>query len=227
MFREWERWLKGADQHLPMTFESECAGRNKEAAFIMPLHPLVRQAAQYFEGEEPLCTAMAVCDANLPAGHYPFAVYAWEYCGLRNDLEICCVSRDPDLTAVLPDLLPKASLCDLSQSEIPDERVRNDLDAVHHRLWSDARQAHRQRTEAMSRARRESLATSHRARVALLREQLSTAINDKIRRMRQAQIDTAEADYAHRGDELAGAGEKADILARPVAFGMIHVSKGK
>lgn len=225
MFRDWERWLRGSDPHLSITFESECAGRNKETAFVMPLHPLARQAAQHFQGEEPLCTAMAVCDAAPPPGHHPFAVYAWEYCGLRNDLEICCVSLVPVLTAALPDLLPKASPCDLPPSEMPDERVRNELDAVHHRLWSSARQAHRQRTEATARARRESLTTSHNARTALLREQLATTPNDKIRRMRQAQIDTAEADYGRRMDELSGAGDKADILARPVAFGVIEVSK--
>ena len=227
MFRDWQRWLKGADPHLAATFDAECASRNKEAAFIMPLHPLARQAAQYFEGEEPLCTTMAVRDAALPPGHHPFAAYAWEYCGLRNDLDICCVSLKPELTAALPKLLPKANPCDLQPTDMPDEKVRNDLDAIHHRLWSEARQAHRQRTEAVARARRESLTTSHNARIALLKEQLSSTSNDKIQRMRQSQIDTAEADYARRMDELDGAGKKADIIARPVAFGMLNVAKGE
>ena len=227
MFRDWERWLKGADQHFSVTFEAQCASRNKEAAFIMPLHPLARQAAQYFQGEEPLCTVMAVRSAEIPPGRYPFAIYAWEYFGLRNDLEIRCVSLAPELTAALPDLLPTAEPCDVPPPEIPDERVRNELDAVHHRLWSEAKQAHRERMEAMARARRESLTTSHNARIALLREQLSSATDDKIRRMRQSQIDNAEADYTRRMQELDSAGEKADILARPVAFGVLQVSRGK
>ena len=44
-YREWENWLKGADQHLAITFESHCATEHPEAAFVMPLHPLVKQAA--------------------------------------------------------------------------------------------------------------------------------------------------------------------------------------
>lgn len=227
MFRDWERWLKGSEPHLPVTFDAECASRDKDAAFIMPLHPLARQAAQYFHGKEPLCTAMAVRDALLPPGYHPFAVYAWEYCGLRNDLDICCASLTPELTAALPNLLPKANPCDLPLINMPDETVCNELDIVHHRLWSEARQVHRQRTEAVARARRESLTTSHNARIALIKEQLSSTTNDKIRRMRQSQIDTAEADYARRMNDLNGASDKADILARPVAFGVIDVANGE
>ena len=54
----------------------------------------------------------------------------------------------------------------------------------------------------MAQYRRESLSTSHRARIALLEEQLSQATNEKIQKMRQSQIATAEADYARRIQEL-------------------------
>ena len=41
--------------------------------------------------------------------------------------------------------------------------------------------------------------------------------------MRQSQIDTAEADYARRIQELDIAIERADIIAQPVAYGIIHI----
>jgi hypothetical protein len=47
-YREWENWLKAGNPHLLVTFESDCAMEHPEAAFIMPLHPLVRQAATSF-----------------------------------------------------------------------------------------------------------------------------------------------------------------------------------
>ncbi|HDH11305.1 MAG TPA: hypothetical protein ENG83_03730 [Nitrospirae bacterium] len=56
----------------------------------------------------------------------------------------------------------------------------------HYKLWSEACEKHQRRTRELAQYRRESLTTSHRARIALLEEQLGQASNDKIRRMRQA-----------------------------------------
>ena len=65
----------------------------------------------------------------------------------------------------------------------------------------------------MAEYRRESLSTSHRARIALLEEQLNQATNEKIQKMRQSQIATAEADYARRIQDLDIAMERADVTA--------------
>lgn len=74
--------------------------------------------------------------------------------------------------------------------------------------------------------RRESLITSHRARIKLLEEQLNQTNNTNIHKMRRSQIAAAEADYSRRIQELDNAMNKADIVASPVAFGIIHVSEG-
>ena len=42
LYREWESWLKGSEQHLSITFDPACASQNPKVAFIMPLHPLVK-----------------------------------------------------------------------------------------------------------------------------------------------------------------------------------------
>ena len=97
------------------------------------------------------------------------------------------------------------------------------LDGQHYKLWSDARVRHRQKTQELAQFRRESLTTSHRARIALLEEQLRQADNEKIQRMRQSQISAAEADYARRIQELDIAMEKAEITAEPVAYGVIQI----
>ncbi len=102
----------------------------------------------------------------------------------------------------------------------------DELDAQHYKLWSDARDKHRQQTQELAEYRRESLSTSHRARLALLEEQLKEASNEKIQIMRQSQIATAEADYARRIQELDIALEKADVTADPVAYGVLFVDGG-
>ncbi len=68
--------------------------------------------------------------------------------------------------------------------------------------------------------------TSHRARISLLEEQLNQASDDKIKRMRQSQIASAEADYARRIQDLDIAMERAEITARPVAYGVINIDRG-
>jgi ATP-dependent helicase HepA len=45
--REWEKWLKGAQPTLSVTFDQETAVENSKAAHLSVLHPLVRQAAHY------------------------------------------------------------------------------------------------------------------------------------------------------------------------------------
>ena len=64
-----------------------------------------------------------------------------------------------------------------------------------------------------------------RARIALLEEQLSQATNEKIQKMRRSQIAAAEADYARRIQEMDIALERADIVAGPVAYGVIKITK--
>ena len=44
--------------------------------------------------------------------------------------------------------------------------------------------------------------------------------------MRQSQIATAEADYARRIQELDIAMERADLIAEPVAYGILEIFKG-
>lgn len=69
--------------------------------------------------------------------------------------------------------------------------------------------------------RGEILSTSHQARIALLEEQLKQASDQKIRRICQLQIDSAEADYGMRVKRLDGAMERAEFVAEVVAYGIV------
>ena len=63
----------------------------------------------------------------------------------------------------------------------------------------------------------------NRERLAFLQDQLKQASNENIKRMRRSQIETAEADYERCVQELDGAMERADILAEPVAYGILTI----
>jgi ATP-dependent helicase HepA len=222
-YREWENWLKGGDPHLLATFESECASKNHKAAFIMPLHPIVKQAAMVFKTNKRVVTALKVKSKTVAPGKYEFAIYQWQFHGIKEDLALRPVATSPALTNRLTELLERAEEGAKGDLKGVELSVFEDLDSRHYDLWADARTKHKLRTRELSEYRRESLTTSHRARISLLEEQLSEAKDAKIKRMRQSQISAAEADYARRIQELGIAIERADVTAEPVAHGVIHI----
>lgn len=225
VYREWETWLKGSEPHLPVTFEPDCASQNPKAAFIMPLHPLVKQAALSFDAGQRAITTLKVQTREVPAGRCEFAVYQWQYYGIREDLALMPIASSDTVTPHLDRLLEKAVDAGTEDQAGRTPAAWDELDTQHHALWSEARTQHQQRTRELVAYRRESLTTSHRARLALLQEQLSQANDEKLQRMRRSQIGAAQADYERRVQELGRAMERADIIAEPVAYGILDVKE--
>lgn len=226
VYREWETWLKGGEPHLPITFESGCASQHPKAAFIMPLHPLVKQAAMTLNAKPRVFTTLKAQTNDIPEGRYEFAIYQWQFHGIREDLVLKPIASAKELTPHLGRLLEKAEDCSRDMQEAHSSPGLDELDAQHHELWSEAREEHQQRTQELAAYRRESLSTSHRARIALLEEQLKQASDEKLQRMRRSQIEAAEADYKRRIQDLNSAMERADVVAEPVAYGVMHVVRG-
>ena len=223
VYREWETWLKGSEPHLSVTFEPDCASQNPKAAFVMPLHPLVKQAAMSFDTQRRVTTTLKAQTGEVPEGRYEFAVYQWQYYGIREDLVLKPIAASAAVTPHLDRLLEKAVDAAMDDQAGSTPAAWDELDAQHHALWSEARAQHQQRTLELAAYRRESLSTSHRARLALLQEQLNQTSDEKLQRMRRSQIDTAQADYERRIEELNRAMEKSDIIAEPVAYGVLIV----
>ncbi|MFZ4703310.1 MAG: helicase-related protein, partial [Candidatus Methylumidiphilus sp.] len=225
-YREWENWLKGGNPHLLVAFEADCATHHSEAAFIMPLHPLVKQASMSFDTRQRVITSLSVQDNEVPAGRYEFAIYQWRFHGIREDLILRPIASSEVVTAHLGRLLEKAVDATIENPGGSVSPVWDELDTQHYKQWSEARGKHRQRTQELAAYRRESSSTSHRARIALLEEQLKQASNEKIQKMRQSQITTADADYARHIQDLDIALERADVIAEPVAYGIMYIEKG-
>ena len=221
VYREWENWLTGEDQHITVTFEADCATQHPKAVFITPIHPVVKQAARALGTEDNVVTVLKAQTDDAPAGRYDFAIYQWRLLGIKEDMILKPITTSEVLTPHLSHLLEGAVDNDLREGNPP--LMRDALETLHQQLWAEEREKHRQRTRALASYRRESLSTSHQARVALLQEQLQQATSENIRRMKQYQIANAEADYNRRIRELDEAMAKADITAQPVAYGILEV----
>ncbi len=226
-YRSWEEWLKGTDQHLAVTFDVTAAAESPEASFINLLHPLVRQAASSLSETPIVMTSCIVQDDNLPAGEYPFAIYQWRFHGLREDLCLQGISTEDAIADRVMELLEKGGPVGSDAMSILTDEVVKELEKAHYNRWYAAKTEHQDHVILVADYRRESLNTSHSARMALLREQLANATDDNIRRMRRSQLGRAEADYQRRCDELAQSASKADIMAEPVAYGTICICGSK
>lgn len=222
-YREWEKYLKDGNPHLMVTFDTQSAIKNPQAVFLMPLHPLVRQAALLFDTKSRVVTSQKIDSNDVPAGRYEFAIYQWRFHGVREDLVLQPIASSEALTTHLGRLLEKATDDEITGSANSDSHAWDELDVQHHKLWSEAREKHIQRTKELVEYRRESLTISHRARMALLNEQYNQTDNEKIRKMRQSQIATADSDYARRIQELDIAIERADVTAEAVGYGVIRI----
>lgn len=222
-YRKWEQWLKGDDQHLTITFDMNTASKNRDAQFIVPVHPLVKQAAKSLDINKKIITTLKVRDKNLPEDDHLFVIYQWRYHGIKDDLILQPVSDSNQITDKLENLLKKAERYPIDKENIPDLSSWEKLDDRHHDIWKEAKNKHIQDTKELAEYRLESLKTSHRARVGILEDQLSKTSNEKIKRMKRSQINSAEEEFARRTQEIEIAIERADITAQPVAYGILKV----
>lgn len=222
MNRSWEKWLKGSEQHCSVTFDSACAADNRDAHFIMPLHPLVLQAAHFLETADPVYTAFRVNDPDATPGEFLFAIYAWEYKGIQQELKLVPVCDNSDIRDSFFDYIESGVESGPDQA-LPDENAFRELDRIHHELWNTEKEKHHSRTREISSFQRVSLETSHQGRQSVIAEQLDNSSNEKIRRMKQAQLDNNQADFERKMAALNAAETGADIHARPVVFGVLRV----
>ncbi|BCH27797.1 DEAD/DEAH box helicase [Mesorhizobium sp. L-8-3] len=219
--RDWEAWLRGDQQMLGLTFDREAANADRKLAFITPVHPLTQAAARALAGDEEIHVSLAAPASGLPAGAYPFAIYQWQLVGLKEDAILVPVVAEPDVARAFMDLLLSAR--DAEAMAPPTASMLEALDSWHHELWLARRTAHIAEAAEIARFRRDSLNASHRARMAVLDEQLALASEERIRRMRTAQIARAAADHKEALASLARDEVRADILARRVAAGVIEL----
>ena len=222
--RQWEKWLRGGEPLLPVTFDQETAAAEPKAVYLNVLYPLVRQAAQHLQRSEAVQVNLSVSSGSVPSGEYPFALYQWRKVGVRSDDTLVAVASDPTLDGVVMSLLEKAAD---APARTPDGAPASDrLDERHHIEWRAARANHMAENRDLVQHREQSLTVSHRARRTLLEDQIESATNEKIRRMKEGELVRANYDYERRIEELRRLADCADIHATLVVEGVLELTRG-
>ena len=220
--RAWEKWLKGTQPTLPITFDQETAADDSKVVHLTVLHPLIRQAAATLASRGFVELTVKAITQEVPRGGYPFAIYRWEKTGTRLEEEFVAIAVHPIIQQKLLSILPMTT--DGGEAIHASQEARATLEAAHHKKWVEARAQQRNGTEELVQHRMHSLRVSHQARKNLLCDRIAAATNPNIRLMKESELSRAETDYQQRMAALMPSIEQADIRSEIVVLGTLTVT---
>lgn len=128
--RSWERWLKGSDPYLRVTFEPATADEDRSATFVTPTHPLARQAAKSLDPSATLSCSVSAKSSTVAPGRYPFAIYRWKILGVTESFAFQPVCESEEHAKALLGLLEDAVATQDTSAMTAAEEER--LEAIHY-----------------------------------------------------------------------------------------------
>lgn len=222
--RTWENYLIGGKPTIPITFDAEAAQKNRNSLFITAVHPLTKQAAAHFSATDTAYIKIRYASDELPQGSFPFCIYAWRYTGINASTKLVTICENAVLAQELPDILqsvPTAINDDLGIT--PDWDA---LELLHAREWAKAKEKHLSDAANVAMFKLESLENTNRNRVRALEQQIQDALDDSIRRMKTGELESVQAEYQMKVENIRASKARADIHTALLANGVIVIEKG-
>jgi hypothetical protein len=218
VYKEWEQYLNESQPFEKITFDGKYASENKDVVFIMPTHPLVKQALKCFE-EDPVRCSLSVKTDKVPAGKYPFLIYEWLYKGVKPDNKLQVITLENIPNNIMLELLYNATTKTLENVEI--EQLP--LEALHYKVWEVAKEEYLNITMQIIGFKKESLISSQAARSKALKELLKNATDPNIIRMRNSQLAKQEREFNAKMEELTQKIQQSDIVTKKLVIGIVEV----
>lgn len=218
----WEQYLKkGRSPNHGIVFDSEGAAGKDDAFFINATHPLVKQAAAFYQTDDIHYLNLRYSSSSIPAGKYPFCVYIWNYSGDRSYSKLKPFSTEPSLQAELLDILHEASDVPFEETIADKEwEAIEELQAIQLKTEKKrfAEEAHQRISYKL-----ESLKISYQNRCHVLESQINAAQNEKILRIKEGEQKNAEIQFNQKASELHHEANKADVNCKLLAKGYVNV----
>ena len=219
--RKWEAYLKGNSPHHPITFDAEAAEKNRNAFFITPVHPLVKQAAAYFSTSELAYIHLEYPSDEIPAGDYPMSIYAWDYVGIKSNFKLIAICQNEQIKMELPEYILTASAVNYEANV--DESTWDALEEEHVSMWRQEKEKHIQSTRQIANFKLESIRNNFRNRKLVLERNIAEAIDNRIATMRKAELENATEKFEQKVAEIEAQITRADIHTTLIANGIITV----
>ncbi len=218
VYKAWEQYLTEAAPFEKITFDGHYSADNRDTVFIMPTHPLVKQALKCFE-DEPIVCSLISNYANLSDGSYPFVIYEWLYKGVKpdNKLQVITAENFPN-----KDML-EAIYASKDNGTLNCEINQQILDEVHYKIWEFAKEDYLMTAQQVVGFKKESLISSETARERTILERLKTETDSRIIRMKQSQLATQKSWFLAKMEELDAMVKQSDIVTRKLVVGIMKV----
>ena len=217
----WRAYLKSNSAQLRITYDAATAKDNRDVAFFTQMHPLVLQAAKHECELLPCEIGISISDDSIPAGDYEFVIYAWKYVGLRPDIKLIAVSDNEAVRDNVLNFMQYASDYLFDDSEHANKW--DDLDQLHYKNWQDAKDEYVDLVREDCDFRVEQLRQTTTKREIIIKGQIANATDDRILRMRNAQLDNLRKHFEEQKKMLEDAIQKADIHTQPLVKGVLHI----
>ena len=221
--RKWENYLKSSEPMHKITFESETANKDRKAFFITPMHPLVKQAAKYYDTSNVSYIHLDYCTEDIPEGTYPFSIYAWSYVGLNPKFRVVPVCENELLANDLTEILQEAdtSLTNLSV----EKNLWISLESKHISLWRQEKDLYLEAIHNSANYKLESISSNYHNRKRTLEQKINDSFEEKIRRMYQSELNTATETYQLKVNEINECTSRADIHTALIANWIIDIKR--
>ena len=219
----WENYLSGKKPNHALTFDPDAAMKDRESFFITAMHPLAKQAAEFFTGGETAYLHLRYSTRQIPTGNYVFSIYAWKYAGFNTYTRLITVCENEMVANDLPFILEEAINGDSKTEGSFDWSA---LEDKHVQLWLAEREKYKRDVNTTVTFKLESLANTHRNRIRSLEQQVRDAFDGSIRRMRQSELETAQEQYERRVSIIKETSNRADIYATLLVNGVISIMEG-
>lgn len=221
--KTWDNYLSGKKPNHSITFDPYTASKVRESFFITAMHPLVKQAAQYYSRSGVDHLHLRIVSSEIPAGKYSFSIYAWQFTGYNTYTKLITVCKNEKIAQELPSLLEDATVSD---NEPEGQFDWSDLEDQHVHMWLDAREKHKRDIKSTETFKLESITNTHNNRIRSLEQQIKDAYDENIKRMRQSELEIAREKYSHKIPKIKDTANKADILTKLLVKGVITIVEG-
>ena len=217
----WKAYLKSNKPVLAVTFDSQYAKDNRDVTFFTQMHPFVAQAASYESRNFPCDLAVRIADSEVEPGDYEFQIYAWRYVGLRPDIRLVAVSDNPAVEKNILNFMQYAS--EYYEDDGAHQTSWDQMDDLHYKRWQDSKEQYSADVRDECEYRKEQLTHSFHQQEAIVRGQIESATDDKIRRMRTAQLENITKKYSEQTRKVDETVAKVDIHTNLLVRGVLHV----
>ena len=185
------------------------------------MHPLVKQAAKYFETAEQLNINISTHSDSIAKGVYPFSIYAWNFVGLKPRVEVKVICENEDVISEWNDIIQCAITTPVEGSV--DGSSWDALEKRNIALWKNEKQKYIDDLRADVAFRLETINNNFNQTILSLEQKLRDMLDERMIRMYQSMIEDETERYQVKIQELKRKGEQADIHFTLIANGILTI----